>query len=155
MNIYSEKAKEYFREGYNCSQSVLLTFSKEIGLDDDIALKLASSFGAGMGRLREVCGAVTAMFMIAGLSSGYTGAGDARVKTQHYQLIQELAGKFKEKNGSIVCGELLGLKPGPDSPIPESRTKEYYKKRPCVELVGDAAEIIGEYYESVVKKTTE
>lgn len=155
MNKYSEKAMEYFREGYNCSQSVLLTFSKELGLDDDIALRLASSFGAGMGRLREVCGAVTAMFMIAGLRSGYTNAGDARQKTLHYQLIQELADKFKEKNGSIVCSELLGLKPGPASPIPENRTKEYYKKRPCVRLVGDAAEIIGDYYESIIENTTD
>lgn len=147
MNSYSEKAMNYFSEGYNCAQSLVLTFSDEIGLDKKTALMLSSSFGGGMGRLREVCGAVSGMFIVAGLLSGYTEPDDLSGKKEHYRLIQELAQKFREKNASIICRELIGnTDANPGSHVPEKRTEEYYKKRPCKELVGDAAEIIGEYY---------
>lgn len=139
---YKEKAEALFKQGYNCSQAVLLTFSDQLGLDKETALKLSSSFGGGMGRLREVCGAVSSMFMVAGLKNGYTDPCDQTAKKEHYALIQRLAEEFKKENGSIVCRELLGLANGPDSPNASPRTEEYYKKRPCGELCGIAAEIV-------------
>ncbi|MEG2381833.1 MAG: C-GCAxxG-C-C family protein, partial [Oscillospiraceae bacterium] len=143
MNAYSEKAKDLFRQGYNCSQAVFATFADELGIDFDTALKISSSFGGGMGRLREVCGTVSAMFLIAGIKYGYTSPTNQVAKTEHYKRIQELAETFKIKNNSIVCRELLGLDKADMKNIgyvPEIRNDQYYKKRPCVELVGDAAE---------------
>lgn len=141
----SDKARELFNSGYNCAQSVFCTFADELGMDFETALKLSSSFGGGMGRLREVCGAVSAMFMIAGLKYGYTSNCDDIAKEKHYALIQELAKKFEEKNGSIICRELLGLDVKHEAPKPSARTDEYYATRPCEELVGVAAEIINDY----------
>lgn len=142
MGIYSEKAVNNFKMGYNCAQSVFLAFAEDFGFDKDTALKLSSSFGAGMGRLREVCGAVSAMFAIAGLKHGYTTHTDDEIKAKHYELIQNLAEKFKNKYNSIICRELLGLPEGADSPIPTKRTEEYYAQRPCEEFIKCAAEII-------------
>lgn len=138
---HSEKAKLLFREGYNCAQSVLCAFAEELNIDMITAKRLASSFGGGMGRLREVCGAVSAMFMVVGMLYGYDNPTDIKAKTAHYKLIQELAKQFTDENGSIICRELLGLSKKIDSPMPEQRTKAYYKKRPCVELVGIAAQL--------------
>lgn len=143
---YSQKAQNLFKEGYNCSQSVFCVFSKELGLDFDTSLKLASSFGGGMGRMREVCGAVSAMFMIAGLKYGYTEPNNDVIKAEHYKRIQKLAKKFKEKHNTIICRELLG-EDADDNPVPSARTPEYYASRPCQKLIGDAAEIIGDYIE--------
>ncbi len=131
-----------FKEGYNCSQAVIGAFCEELGMDFETAIRLSSSFGGGMGRLREVCGAVSSMFMIAGLKYGYTDPKDRVAKQKHYELIQELAHRFKDINGSIICRELLGLDIKHDIPVPEERTEKYYKKRPCAELVRCAAEII-------------
>lgn len=139
----SERAVILFQEGYNCSQAVLGAYCEELGLDFETAMRLASSFGGGMGRLREVCGAVSAMFMAAGLSYGYAGPRDDRSKQRHYEPIQKLAQSFKEKNGSILCRELLGMDILHDGPTPEKRTGEYYQKRPCAELVRCAAEMAG------------
>lgn len=144
MGIYSEKAVNNFRDGYNCAQSVLLAFANKVGLKEDEALKLASSFGGGMGRLREVCGAVSAMFMIAGILKGYTEPNNDIVKANHYKLIQDLAAEFKSKHGTIICRELLGLDGTEFSPIPSARTDEYYKERPCEEFIKCAAEIVEE-----------
>lgn len=144
-STHGQKAMKYFKEGYNCSQSVFLAFAEEYGMDAKTALRLSSSFGGGMGRLREVCGAVSGMFLAAGLLYGYDSPTDRRAKTKHYQRIQELAARFKEENGTIVCKELLGLIDKEFSPIPEERTKEYYKKRPCGQLVGMAAAILEAY----------
>ena len=138
---YAAKAKELFLNGYNCSQAVLLAFDDVTGLDTETAARLASSFGGGMGRLREVCGAVSGMFMVAGLTNGYDDPKAKEEKAAHYALIQTLADDFKRENGSIICRELLGLN-ADGSPVPAPRTAEYYKKRPCAELVGDAARII-------------
>lgn len=148
MSNNSEKAKELFKQGYNCSQAVFCAYCDELGIDFETAAKLSSSFGGGMGRMREVCGTVSAMFMIAGLKYGNSSPNDNETKTEHYKLIQKLAKEFKDKNGSIVCRELLGLDKKSQDPTPENRTEEYYKKRPCVEMVGDAAEIIGNYIKS-------
>lgn len=144
MNSHSQKAKELFKEGYNCAQSVFCTFAEDLGMDFETALKLSSSFGGGMGRMREVCGAVSAMFMIAGLKYGYTSPNDKEIKIEHYKRIQELAQKFKDKHETIICRELLGVD-ADDNPIPSDRTKEYYDSRPCEQIIGDAAEIISEY----------
>ena len=137
-------AVENFECGYNCAQSVLLAFYKEIGTDKDTALKLASSFGGGMGRLREVCGAVCAMFIIAGIIKGYTEPENDEVKHKHYALIQDLANEFKSKFGTIICRELLGEVGADNSPEPSKRTKEYYQTRPCSKFIKYAAKIIVE-----------
>lgn len=140
-----EAAMANFMKGYNCSQSVVLAFADMIPIDEALLLKLSSSFGGGIGRLREVCGAASGMFMVAGLLYGYGGPETGQIKTEHYARIQELAHRFEEKHGSIVCRELLGLSVRHEAPVPEARTKAYYKKRPCPEIVGDAAEILEQY----------
>ena len=142
MKFYQEIAAENFRHGYNCAQSVMLAFAPEIGLDEVTTLKLASSFGGGMGRLREVCGAVSAMFMVAGVLKGYTSPTDDESKAKHYKLIQDLAEKFKQEHDSIICRELLGLNEDESSYIPSKRTSEYYAQRPCEEFIKTAAAII-------------
>ncbi|MBR6572809.1 MAG: C_GCAxxG_C_C family protein [Clostridia bacterium] len=144
MSAKTEKAKELFMQGYNCSQAVVGAFCEDLGLDLETAMKLSSSFGGGMGRLREVCGAVSGAFMVAGLKYGYSDPTDKTAKTQHYKLIQDMAAKFKEQNGSIICRELLGVGDKKETFVPEDRTKEYYKKRPCAELVEIAAKITEE-----------
>ena len=137
---HADKAERLFKEGYNCSQAVVVAFCDVTKMDEKTALALSSSFGGGMGRLREVCGAVSGMFMVAGLLYGYTSPTDNEQKKAHYALIQAMAQKFKDKTGSIICRELLG---GPDnSPNPTLRTAEFYKKRPCSELVRICAEIV-------------
>jgi len=140
-----ELAMNYFKEGYNCAQSVVLAFEDLTDLDKSVLLKLSSSFGGGLGRLREVCGSVSGMAIILGILYGYDDSSSHEEKTAHYTRIQEVAHKFEEKNGSIVCRELLGLAQKHDTPVPEARTDGYYKKRPCVELVGDSAEILEAY----------
>lgn len=140
-----EAAMANFKNGYNCSQSIVLAFEDILPVDSYNMLKLASSFGGGMGRLREVCGSVSGMFMVAGLLYGYDGPETGKVKAEHYARIQELAHSFEEKHGSIVCREMLGLNVKHDIPVPEARTEEYYKKRPCAEIIGDAAEILEQY----------
>ena len=152
MSSYSQRAVELFKQGYNCSQSVVAAFCEEMDIDFETALRISSPFGAGMGRLREVCGAVSGMFIIAGMRYGCTDPKDNKAKAEHYKMIQQLAAKFKEENHSIICRELLGLNAGPDSPIPELRTNEYYKKRPCAELVGCAAEILEEVLKNKLAK---
>ena len=140
-----EAAMANFMKGYNCSQAIALTFADMVPVDESTLLKLASSFGGGMGRLREVCGSVSGMFMIAGLLYGYDGPETGDVKAEHYARIQELAKRFEEKHGTIICREMLGLNVRHDTPVPEARTKEYYKKRPCSEIIGDAAEILEQF----------
>lgn len=145
-----QRAMGLFLEGYNCTQSVVLAFSDLIGMDEKTLLRMSSSFGGGMGRLREVCGAVSGMFFVAGFLYGYDTPGTAgqQEKAEHYARIQELAEEYRAVNGSIVCRELLGLdKSGADNPTPELRTAEYYKKRPCGQLVGLAATIMEKYVE--------
>ena len=140
-----EKAGEYFLQGYNCTQAVVLAFSELTGMDKDQLLKIASSFGGGMGRLREVCGAVSGMFIIAGLLYGYSTPERGQIKAEHYSRIQSLAKRFEDRFGSIVCRELLGMNVKHDLPIPSPRTDEFYKKRPCKEIIEYAAMILDEY----------
>ena len=147
MTIRSEKAKELFKQGYNCSQAVLGVFCEELGLDFETAMKISSSFGGGMGRMREVCGTVSGMFMAAGLMYGPSDNENPSAKGEHYKRIQELAARFREMNGSIICRELLQGVETSTSPTPSERTENYYKKRPCIDLVGDAVEIFEKYLE--------
>ncbi len=144
MNKYGLKAKELFLEGYNCSQAVVGAFADELDIDRDTLMMMASSFGGGMGRLREVCGGFSGAIMVAGLKFGYADPKDTDAKATHYKLIQDLAEEFKAANGkdSIICRDILGIEAG--SHIPEARTPEYYKKRPCPDMVAIAAHIIGE-----------
>ena len=142
-------AMENFKAGCNCAQAVLLAFHKEVGLDEKTALRLAAPFGGGFGRQREVCGAVSGMCMVLGFFDGYDDITDPNRKAAHYATVQALCARFKEKNGTIICRELLDGIPGNNTaPTPEARTAQYYQKRPCAELVGDAAEIIDEWLQS-------
>jgi len=142
-----EKGEKSFLEGYNCSQSVVLAFIDDIKIDRDLACKLSSSFGGGIGRMREVCGVVSGMAFVLGFYFGTTEGKDAQGKMELYKKVQEVANKFKEINGSIICKELLGVNEK-ISPIPEERNKEYYKKRPCNELVKIGVEILENYLQS-------
>lgn len=148
MNEKREKAEKLFKEGYNCAQAVLAAFAEEAGISEKEALMLASSFGGGMGKLREVCGAVSAMFMIIGFKEGYSSPTDQKAKAEHYKKIQTLAEKFKNENQSIICRELLSSIKTQKSSEPEVRTEQYYKRRPCEKFVGDAAEIIDSFLKS-------
>lgn len=147
-----EKAKRLFKEGgYNCCQAVVLAYNDVFGIDDLTAASLSSGFGGGMGRMREVCGSVSGMVLLAGLIKPAADPSVKAARTCNYALVQEMAGRFREINGSIVCKELLGLVPmgsgvktAQESPEPSERTAEYYKKRPCEELVGISARIVGE-----------
>lgn len=137
-----ERAKTLFRQGFNCSQSVFAACADLYGIKDEtLALRLSASFGGGIGRMRQTCGAACGMFMLAGLENGSAIEGDAEGKKQNYALVQELAFKFKSENGSLICSELLGIAPKPQDPQPETRTEAYYQKRPCIEMVATAVRI--------------
>lgn len=140
---HSIQAVELFLQGYNCAQAVAVAFCDMTGLEEKYAARLVSSFGAGMGCLREVCGAVSGMLTVAGILYGYDDPEDAASKKAHYALVQELAEKFRQQAGSIICRELL--KNPPSDPNPSPRTAEYYKVRPCTRMVLLAAQILDEY----------
>ena len=139
-----EKARELFLGGYNCSQAVFMAYCDVFDIEAEFAAKISAPFGGGMGRLREVCGAVSGMFFIAGQIEPAADVTDKSAKTRNYSLVQELAEHFRKDHGSIICRELLGLERDKDDPKPSDRTQEYYKKRPCVEYVAAAARIVGE-----------
>ena len=138
-----EVAEKLFQEGYNCSQSVFAAFSDLYDMDQETALKLSAGFGGGVGRLREVCGAVSGMTMLAGLETGTAKKMDDEGKKYNYEVVQRLVEEFKRTSGSIICRELLNLEEAtPTDPTPQKRDKEYYNTRPCDQLVKDAAGII-------------
>lgn len=141
---HADRAEQLFTQGYNCAQAVFGAFAEDVGLPVSTAMKLSSSFGGGMGRLREVCGAVSGMFMAAGLLYGYDGPEEGEIKKEHYALIRGLAETFRKAHGSIVCREILG-KRAEVGGTPEKRTDDYYASRPCVRCVRDAAEILEKY----------
>lgn len=148
-----EKAVSLFKQGYNCSQSVVMAFADIYGMDDDFAAHISGSFGGGIGRMRETCGTACGMFMLAGLEV----KGDypnAELKKSNYEAVQALAEEFRNATGSLLCRELLGLnKKRADGTLPEihitatpeARTDEYYKKRPCVRMVELATRIYCDY----------
>ena len=141
---HAEEAKRLFLEGYNCAQAVFCAFCDLTGLDIDTAARMSSSFGGGMGRLREVCGTVSGALLALGILRGYADPHDPAAKVAHYQRVQELARRFREKNGTIVCRELLKDVPTTPGGIPEPRTPEFYHRRPCLRLVGESAAILEE-----------
>ena len=143
-----DKAVTYFKSGYNCSQSVVAAFADMYGYTEEQALRMAASFGGGIGRMRQTCGAACGMFLLAGLENGATDAKDRDGKAANYALVQQLAGEFSKRNGSLICAELLGLKQPEGSFIPENRTEQYYQKRPCVKMVEEAARIWVEFLET-------
>ena len=146
------RAVELFKQGFNCSQAVFASCADLYGItDEQLALRLSASFGGGMGRMRLVCGAASGMFMLAGLHNGSATPHDSEGKMANYAFVQQLAGEFKAKYGSLICAELLGLAPKNNSPFlsgegreettsprPADRTQEYYEKRPCSEMIAEA-----------------
>ncbi len=146
----AEKARELFHEGFNCSQSVFAACADLYGIEDEsLALRLAASFGGGIGRMRQTCGAACGMFLLAGLETGSSTAGDHDGKAANYAFVQDLAARFKQQQGSLICAELLGIAPKPQSPTPEPRTEAYYHKRPCADIVAEAVWV---YLQSINEK---
>lgn len=144
----ANKARALFREGYNCAQSSFLAFNDIVDMSFEEAARMACSFGAGMGRLREVCGGLTGIFMVAGLLYASEDPNDQEQKVAHYERIQYLARRFKEVYGtkSFICRDLLGLSiDGADIPTPSVRTAEYYAQRPCEKLIAVGAAVLEEY----------
>ena len=136
-------AGELFMKGYNCAQAVVVAFSDVTGLEESFSAKLSSSFGGGMGRMREVCGAVSGMLMVLSILYGYDTPGDDESKKRLYTEVQALAGKFREEVGAIVCREIL--KNPPSDPNPTPRTAEFYAKRPCARMVVTAGKLLDEF----------
>ena len=148
-----EKAVALFKEGFNCSQSVVAAFADMYGFTHKQALRMSASFGGGIGRMRETCGAACGLFMLAGLETGATDGANHEGKAANYKLVQELAEEFKQRNGALRCADLLGLsKKEPVVSTPEARTNQYYAKRPCVKMVEEAARIWCEYLEKQGKE---
>ena len=148
------KAVHLFKSGYNCAQSVVAAWADLYGVDTDRALRMSASFGGGIGRMRQTCGAACGMFLLAGLDCGTTDGSDNAAKSHNYEVVQTLAAKFKDLNGSLICAELLGLnKQAPTPPQAEQRTAAYYKKRPCTEMVATASRLFGEYLLAELKGT--
>ncbi|MBE6598851.1 MAG: C_GCAxxG_C_C family protein [Ruminococcaceae bacterium] len=152
---HAERAVELFLADYNCAQAVFGAFCDVTGMDFETAMKLSSSFGGGMGRMREVCGAVSAMFMVTGLLYGYGDTGEGGAKAEHYKRIQALADEFKAEHGSIICRELIASLKKDTSPTPEARTEQYYKERPCAAFVRCAAEVMDRLIAETEAKTKE
>ena len=144
----AEKAIELFANGANCAQAVFGAFADLMDIDEKAAFRLSAPFGGGLGRQREVCGAVSGMCMVAGLLYGYDDLQNDRVKGEHYRLIQELCDAFRAQYGTIICRELLQIKKLSATPTPTPRTEEFYRTRPCARQVGTAAEIIERYIEN-------
>ena len=150
MNKMDERinhARELFLSGYGCCQSVSGAFADTYGLSHEQAMAIAAGFGGGVGRLRMMCGTVSALVILAGLNDGQTVADDRQGKAHCYKVVQELLAKFKEQNGSIICAELLKLSGNNVSKnyMPDKRDYNYYAKRPCVAKVESAARIFAEY----------
>lgn len=137
----ADLAEQLFRSGYNCSQSVIGVFCDELNMDFDTAMKISEGFGGGMSRMRLICGAVSAMAMAVGMKFS-RGGGEGNTRSVVYGKVQELAEMFREKNGSVICAELLGTDKKNQSPVPEERTEKYYKKRPCIGCIRDGVEIL-------------
>ncbi len=136
------QAMKLFNSGLNCAQATFVAFCEETGMDRETAMRISSSFGGGIGRMREVCGAVSGVAMAAGMLYGGYDPLDQEAKMRHYAFVQGIAERFRMENGTIICRELLDLPAGPDDPMPAARTETYYRNRPCAEYVGCAAAIL-------------
>lgn len=146
-------ARRLFLEGYNCTQAVVGAFCDEMGMDFEQAMLICCGYGGGIARLREVCGSFIGAVMVLDVMYGSTDPSDHAAKSAQYQRIQRMAEKFRQKNGALVCRELLGLPAGASLPTPEKRTAEYYKKRPCPQIIADAAAIVEEMMEEEIRVT--
>ena len=143
MSERTQRAVELFKSGFNCSQSVFAAFAGEFGMDEETALRVSAGLGGGVGRAREVCGAVSGAAMLVGFKHGAVNGDDAEAKKRCYEVVQQIIAEFRKDNPSIVCRELLALGEGENTnPTPEARTQQYYQKRPCVQLVEDAARAV-------------
>ena len=143
-----QQAVENFKQGYNCCQAVVAAFAPYYNLDQDMALRVSAGFGGGVGRMRMMCGAVSGMVIVAGLEDGQTQGSDNAGKAECYKTVQQLVNAFKEENGSIICAELLAMNKCPvvkNTNVPDARTVEYYKARPCTQKVESAARIVADY----------
>lgn len=140
---HRETAAQLFLEGMNCAQAVAVAFCDVTGLEEKTAARMASAFGGGMGRMREVCGAVSGMLMVLGYLYGYDSPVDHAGKKNLYAEVQALAGRFRAETGSIICREIL--KNPPSDPNPTPRTAEYYARRPCTKMVMTAAGLLDEF----------
>jgi C_GCAxxG_C_C family probable redox protein len=138
-----KRAVDFFEQGYNCSQAVFMAYADKYGIETETAAKLATSFGGGMGRLREVCGAVSGMFLVLGMEYPFTDTKDKASKNLNYKMVQKTANAFKAEMGSYVCADLLKIKHAPQNPESSERNEAYYKSRPCTHCVAVAAEIVG------------
>ncbi len=147
MGKRAEKANEYFTSGYNCAQSVAAAFADLLPVDETVLLRAASPFGGGVGRLRNMCGAVSGMVLATGFLYGYDNPDDRAVKAEHYATVRELCEQFRARHGSIVCKEILGGNPEVGGE-PAERTPAFYGTRPCGRCVYDAAEILEMYIDS-------
>ena len=143
MENHAERAARLFCEGCNCAQSVFLAYMDMTGMDRDTAIRVSASFGGGMGRLREVCGGVSGAIMALGMICAPLDPTDQDAKAEHYRRVQEIARRFREKNNTLICRELLGDM-ADSGHVPEVRTEEYYKKRPCERFVYDGAAALEE-----------
>ena len=140
------RAEELFVSGYNCSQAVVAAFADLFGFTEEQGLKLSAGMGGGMGRLRMTCGAVSGMASLAGMDCGSADASDREGKSANYKVVQELCERFKSEHQSLICAELLNIRKGaPLSYEASERTAEYYKTRPCVNMVVTAAKIFADY----------
>jgi C_GCAxxG_C_C family probable redox protein len=138
-----EKALSNFKEDFNCSQSVFGAFAPHYGLDLDKALKISSGFGGGMGRSGRTCGAVTGAYMVIGLKNGMGVSKDKEAKDNAYQLINEFSKHFQEKNGSLICKEILGCEINTPDGMDYFSQNELLEKK-CFQCVKSAAEILEE-----------
>ena len=151
VNERVERACEYFKAGYNCAQAVVMAYNDIMEMSLEEVAKLAAPFGGGMGRMREVCGTVSGMTMLAGFIQPSADPKNLEERKDNYALVQHFAEQFRKENGDIVCRRLLGLEPvveRNETAMPSERTAEYYKKRPCVKMVEEAARIWVEYLEN-------
>lgn len=148
MKSRTEQAVALFMEGFNCSQAVFAAYADLFGMEKETALRVSASFGGGIGRMREVCGAANGMFLVAGMLTGSTEGKDQVAKKNNYEVVQRLAAEFKKENGgTYICREMLGLNKAENKVVlgdttPEARTEEYYKKRPCLKTIQGAAAIV-------------
>lgn len=138
------QAVNNFESGYNCAQSVFLAYSDVFELDLEMAKRMSVSFGGGMGRMREVCGTVSAMAMLAGFKYPVIDPTDQEARTRNYTMVQKMGDLFKERHGNIICRHLLPAAEAATTPAPSVRTEQYYAKRPCSRYVADAARIAGQ-----------
>jgi len=141
MTTHEKEAARLFRSGYNCAQAVFCAFAGDIGMDIDTAARLSSSFGGGMGRMREVCGAVSGALMALGAIKGYDDVSDISLKKAHYEKVQLIMKGFQEELSSYICRDIIKVL-GAQEPSPTPRTEELYKVRPCEKCVRCAARLM-------------